>query len=289
MIQDWKVDAMLNKSKTKKRILRDIDDLPSMPQVIHKARELLADPDSDIAEIAELIETDQSMAMRVMRLANAPYYRRLGGVSSVREASLALGMTALTELITMASTSKILGGKLQGYQFEAGALWKHSLAVAFGAKFIAQDKCPPMATYAFSTGLIHDTGKLILDPIIFDNCADFDQLMEDPNLTFQDAEKAIIGYDHAEIAAVVSKKWHFPSLIVDAIYCHHDPSRNRKNDLAHLIHIADQLAIWIGMNTDELTLELCDESLERFELAHEEIETYMENIAEAVNRICGEE
>ena len=75
-------------------------------------------------------------------------------------------MKTLSDLLTLACSSSVMGSKLNGYGQESGDLWMHSLAVAGCARSIAKLKKPELADDAFSAGLIHDCGKLILDPYI---------------------------------------------------------------------------------------------------------------------------
>ena len=136
-----------------------------MPQVVIKAQELLADPHSSPKEVAGLLEIDQSIATKVLKMANSSFYGLSGKISSIQHAALVLGYHTLNEIITMAGTKKMLGRKLPGYGFESEDLWRHSLSVGLGAKIIAADKNPDLAFVAHTAGIIHDIGKLILEKV----------------------------------------------------------------------------------------------------------------------------
>jgi hypothetical protein len=112
----------------KKKILRHVKDLPPMPQTVLKAREIMANPNSDFKELANLFETDQAIAAKILRMANSPYYGYSGKITSIQRAAVVLGHKTLGELITMRGTAGLLGSKLVGYGLDSGALWKHSLA-----------------------------------------------------------------------------------------------------------------------------------------------------------------
>ena len=156
-------DSSLGTDDLKKKILNRIKDLPPMPKVLFKAREVMADPKSSFKEIACIIETDQAIAARVLKVANSAYYGLSGMVNSIHQASVVLGYQTLEQVITMVSTSSLLGKQLKGYAISAGLLWRHSLAVALGSRMIAQKRAPSMEGDAFSVGLIHDAGKLAMD------------------------------------------------------------------------------------------------------------------------------
>jgi len=150
----------------KARILKRVTDLPPMPQTVFKAREILRDPRSSFQELANILESDQGIAARVLKMANSAYYGMMGKVSSLQHASVLLGYKTLAEIVSLAGASTVLGGMLAGYGLSAGDLWKHSLGVAFGSRIIAAKKKPELANDAFAAGLIHDAGKLVLDPYI---------------------------------------------------------------------------------------------------------------------------
>nr|MBC8360406.1 HDOD domain-containing protein [Candidatus Desulfatibia profunda] len=179
----------------KKKILRNVKELPPMPQTVLKAREIMANPKSDFKELAQLFETDQAIATKILKIANSPYYGYSGKVSSIQRASLVLGHKTLGELITIGGTASLLGHRLEGYGLDAGALWKHSLAVAFGARIIANNKEPALSNDAFTSGLIHDAGKLILDQYIKERWELFEEFMADGQQTFLSAEKKILELD----------------------------------------------------------------------------------------------
>lgn len=88
--------------KLKYGILRTLDDLPAMPHVVKKAQEIMARPDSNIKELAKVIELEQAIATRLLKMANSAYYGLSGKVSSVQHASVLLGYKTLGELISVA-------------------------------------------------------------------------------------------------------------------------------------------------------------------------------------------
>jgi HD-like signal output (HDOD) protein len=111
--------------------------------------------------------------------------------------------------------------------------------------------------------------------------------MSDGQQTFLQAEKEILGFDHAEIAAMVCQKWNFPKAITIGIRYHHQPSRLRGNKLAYIIHAADQIAGWIGMDIDGITLEISDNSLEKVGIKTDEITQIADEISEYVDQMAG--
>ena len=272
----------------KQRILRHMKDLPPIPQTIFKAREIMANPDSDFKELSNLFETDQAIAAKILKIANSPYYGYSGKITSIQRASVILGHKTLVELLTVIGTAGLLGNKLEGYWLDSGALWKHSLAVAFGSRIIANTIKPALSNDAFTSGLIHDVGKLILDQYIKERWELFQNFMDDGEHTFLDAEKKILDLDHAEVASEVCKKWNIPEPLTVAIRYHHHPSQSNGSELAYIVHVADAIAMMtsLGMGIDGTLYQMDDTAMEFLSLREENLNDIMGQVLEAVQKIA---
>jgi len=285
--QDSSASDRISQSKyLKKKIIKSIKDLAPMPKVIHKAREVMSKPHSTFKEIGKVIETDQAIAANVLKMANSAYYGLSGMVSSIHQAIVVLGYETLGQLINTAGASKLLTKTLKGYGLQSGVLWKHSLAVAFGAKIIAVNKMPPLENDAFTAGLLHDVGKLILDEHIFERKSIFDKLSKKNN-SFLKAEEELFGFDHSEIASLICEQWHFPENQILAIKYHHDPSSSQEMELAYFLHLADCLARKCGFGTEiiEESEMIKDNTLETIGFEEEDLLPIMDEIIESVGNI----
>jgi HD-like signal output (HDOD) protein len=271
----------------KKSILRNVRDLPPIPQTIFKARDIMANPKSDFKELAKLFETDQAIATNILKLANSPFYGYSGKVTSIQRASIILGHKTLVELLTVISTAGLFGKKLKGYWQDSGALWKHSLAVAFGSKMIANKTEPALSNDAFTSGLIHDVGKLLLDSYIKERWEWFEKFMADGEHTFLDAEKKILELDHTEVASEVCKNWNMPEPLTVAIRYHHHPSQSNGSQLAYIVHVADAIAIMtgLGMGVDGTFYQMDDTAMSFLNLREEDVNDIMGTVSEAVQNI----
>jgi HD-like signal output (HDOD) protein len=186
----------------------------------------------------------------------------------------------------VAFTSKLLGGSLKGYGLPAKSLWRHSLAAAVGSRMIADMKFPALAKEGFFAGLIHDSGKLILDPYILERKEEFSECLADPDHTFLDAEKEIFGFDHAEIAAKVCEKWNFPRSTSIAIQHHHHPSRTLGNKLAYIVYAADQIAKWTYMEPDGMIHKMDKDSIQILGIEKNDVDLMIGKVASCVDEIA---
>jgi len=270
----------------RKLIARTLSELPPMPQVAQKARSLLSNENATFNEFARVIETDQSIAMRVLKMANSPYYGQAGKVTSVQQAAAVLGMRTLNELLLLACSGSLMGSELQGYQMDSGDLWKHALATAECARLLAKQNFPGLADTAFTAGLIHDCGKLILDKYIFERQRYFEDFMNYGQRPFQEAEKQVFGFDHAEIAADVCEKWQMPKNIAATIKYHHSPASGSRGDLVKIVHAADAIALssGIGAGIDSMMYDIDEAIMDLFSLNRSDIDRYINIAGEYVEK-----
>jgi HD-like signal output (HDOD) protein len=280
-------ETSLSTDDLKKKIINKIKDLPPMPKVLFKAREVMSDPKSGFKEIAKVIETDQAIAARILKVANSAYYGLSGMVNSIHQASVVLGYQTLEQVITMVSSSSLLGKQLKGYGLQAGALWRHSLAVALGSRLIAQKRAPSLEGDAFSVGLIHDAGKLALDSHIFQKKDQIHAFLNDNSDSFLEAERHVLGFDHTEIAFDLCQKWKLPETHAEAMRFHHAPDAAGNNQLAYIVHTANYLAIQAGLGTGPAfdNEPLNDEAVRFLTLKDADLEEISAEIVSSVEKI----
>ena len=92
----------------KQKIISSIKDLPAMPQVVLEIQNLLSTTDVSIKKISDLVETDQSITVKVLKIANSAYYGMSGKISTIQHASRVLGLMGLSEVVTLAGTEHLL-------------------------------------------------------------------------------------------------------------------------------------------------------------------------------------
>ncbi len=274
----------------KSKILRSLVELPPMPNIILKAREIIEDPGSSLKDLAAVIEHDQAIVARVLALANSAYYGLSGLVSSIQHASILLGQKTLGELITIAASSRLLSKKLQGYQLNPGDLWKHSLAVALGSRIIAEKKNAQSAEDAFIAGLLHDAGKIILDPYIVERKKAFKRILKNKQPKFFEAEKVILGFDHAEVMSRAARFWRYPETQSTAIRYHHYPLRSGNSELAFIVHLADFTANEAGFKSEDCASlpEIDPQTLHYLGLQKDDLDHIIAEIAVSVEKLATE-
>jgi HD-like signal output (HDOD) protein len=274
----------------KSKILRSLVELPPMPNIILKARQIMEDPGSSLKDLSGVIEHDPAIVARVLALANSAYYGLSGLVSSIQHASILLGQRTLGELITIAASSRLLSKKLKGYRLNPGDLWKHSLAVALGSKIIAEKKNTSLVEDAFIAGLLHDAGKIILDPYVMEHYKAFKVRLNNGQPKNVEAEKEILGFDHAEVMSRAARFWRYPKSQTTAIRYHHCPLHSGNCELAFIVHLADFAAQEAGFKSERTatSAEIDPQVISRLGLQQEQLNGIIAGITESVEQLATE-
>ncbi len=269
----------------KKAILKNVKELPPMPEVLIKAQRTLADPASGPQQLARVLASDQAIAAKILKVANSAFYGFPGKIASIEKASALFGTDRLSQLLTNMSISGLPSKILKGYGMRSADLWQHALATAYGAKRVAETAFPEMAEDAYIAGLLHDSGKFILDACVFERKDRFKKHMTDTGCSFLEAEREILGFDHGEIAYAACNQWNIPEVIALAIRFHHNPTHPRSNLLAHLTHYANHLAIKtrIGACKESVSLKLDRTTRKIFDLKNSELKSILNTIRSDVN------
>lgn len=194
------------------------DTLPSAPHVVSRLV-ALTDRDADTRELLAAIERDPALTARILRTANSPFFAQTRNVTSVKRAVVVLGLPMVRNLtlgltVWDATTSHIAAR-------DARRLWEHSLAVATVAQHLATHTRACSAADAFTAGLLHDVGKLVLARQFPDAYRPL--LVPTPVRSRLPAlERAAVGHDHAEIGALLFERWRLPKLLIEAVARHHE-------------------------------------------------------------------
>jgi HD-like signal output (HDOD) protein len=204
-------------------LVASAESVEPLPHTVARLATLVADPDSDIREITEVVSLDLSLVADLLRRANSA---ALGGrttITSVRDAVVRLGPSTLLSL-TLASR---LGGRmvqaLPAYGLQAGELWERSVAASIAAEVIRSRARTPVPAEAATAALLHDFGKVILAKHFGNQILDTLALAAATDgMDLIEAERVVFGLTHAEIGGTVAEVWGLPMTIVDGITDHHD-------------------------------------------------------------------
>lgn len=222
------------------RIIQSVANLRPMPTSITRVLRAIEDISATVTEISEIIGLDQAITASILQAANSVAMGFQTNCTRLSDAVMRLGLKRLKGLILGAAAVGPYNQCLKGYRFGAGELWNHSISTAVSAEWIARELRYPEPEEAYTAGLLHDMGKLFLDQYVFSDYTKIVDLMKKYKLTLYQAEERLLGIDHAALGSLISEKWSFPVILVDAIHFHHTPSFARTNQkLPAIINIAN--------------------------------------------------
>jgi putative nucleotidyltransferase with HDIG domain len=228
-------------------LVKEIKNLKPMPAVINQVLEVIDKPDSSMAQIANIIQYDTAVTASVLRTCNSAFFGLKHPAESIKDAATLLGIDQILEIILVKSGAKVLSGKNEGYGLQEGAMWRYSVSSAVIAKQIAKKLSLETKNTIFTAALLKDIGKTVLDSYILDSFETISALVLSENLSFKEAEKRVIGLDHAEIGGMIAKIWKFSPKMVKIIRNHHltDPSTIKDKEVA-VVYLADCICMMIG-------------------------------------------
>ena len=214
----------LLQSEEIRRVISQIDSLPSVPMVYLQLLDELKSPEPSIQRAAEIIERDVGMTAKILQLANSAFFAFRHKVSSPRQAVTLIGLRTTKDLVlTVEAFAEFDHRKLR--QFPMQAVVNHCLETAALARAIAVFEGAPrdVVDDAFMAGLLHDVGKLLLAdrlPLAYVGAL---RAARERGIPLWQAEREAIGTSHAEVGAYLMGLWGLPDPIVEALAYHHRP------------------------------------------------------------------
>jgi putative nucleotidyltransferase with HDIG domain len=220
--------------------LERIDTLPTLPTIALEINKMLQDYDTSIQKLSEIIEMDQALASRLLKIANSPFYGLRRKVNNIQNAVILLGFKAVQNLVVSVSIIDAFASHKNLEGFDINDFWHHSVAVAMLSKDIGERIKYHPADDCFLAGLLHDIGKVVLSQYFQDLFKKIWKLANENNISFFHAEKSESPIDHAAIGGHLAEKWQLPEGLVDTIKHHHtmdEQASNRK--LLTIVYTAD--------------------------------------------------
>lgn len=240
-----------------RRRIEKMGELPTLPDVVHKIVSISARADTSAEDLERIIEKDQVLAAKVLRLANSPFYGFPTRIASVSHAVVVLGLNVVKGLTLCATAFDLM--KAAGMD----QLWRHSLSVAIMAHILAARAGLKNQDEVFVAGLLHDIGKVVLYVKFPDLAPQIEQAALEHGMAMRDAEQEVLGLTHAEVSGWLAGAWHLPASLKDPLMFHHRPALALEARCqTALVHVADILAIAMGCGAsgDDPVPPLCPQA-----------------------------
>lgn len=209
--------------------------LPSIPRVIALLLNELDQDEPDLRKISQLINTDPVLATRMLRLANSAQFNLSNKISSVSAALALLGLNQVRELTTAAA---VAGAFTSIPGIDLHQFWRYSLDVAKLARVLGGIVMKNQSA-AFTAGLIHATGELVMHLGLPEAMAILNEKMPPLGLTRAALERKFLGYCYADVGAGFARNWRFPQATVDALEHQYLPFENNVYEpMAGVLHLS---------------------------------------------------
>jgi putative nucleotidyltransferase with HDIG domain len=219
-----------------------MDHMQPIPQVALKSLRMINEGGYAIDQLAEEIRTDQVITARMLSLANSAMFAKRSPIETLDHALVYLGQDQLVKLILTASVHSFFDQSTTGYSLCKGGLYHHSVGCAQVAETLAIKTQKVDRRIAYTAGLLHDIGKVVLDQYVAPAYPLFYRQAMENNENMIATEKRLLGIDHTEVGHLLAKQWLFPESLVHVIRYHHQPDiKNEHKPLAVIVYIADLL------------------------------------------------
>ncbi len=279
--------GMDNKELTMEEIVNKVKEIPPFPQTILRILEIIADDRTGAKDLETEIMKDQGLTTKILKLANSAFYRGRREISTVVDASVLLGFSAIQSMVLATVAGSVMNKELPGYALEKEALWKQSQISAIMTRTIAKKIKYVNPDQAYTAGLLRDIGKVILDTYVEGAYDDINFLVENEGKSFIVAEEMVLGYHHGQIGAKIAENWNLPEELVEVIACHHNPAVAFVNpELVAITHISDSLVMMMGIHIgiDGLAYEFFSDSVRMLGLDDIMLTEIMSEVADIIEK-----
>ncbi|HOP06904.1 MAG TPA: HDOD domain-containing protein [candidate division Zixibacteria bacterium] len=231
-----------------KSVVQNIRNLPTPPIVFHQIQKVINDPNSSAVQVAAVLAEDPAMSVKVLKLTNSAFYGLAREIESVKQAVQIVGMEAVKNLVLSASVLDMFKSDNIDQEYQE-SFWRHSLATAFCCRLLARrvkSRGIVDPDSAFSAGLLHDVGKLVISCFLPDEFLAIQTARENnPDTADVQLEELVLGYSHAQVGGVLAAQWKLPHKLREAITCHHVPQLSEDDSpIAYIVHLANYVAKW---------------------------------------------
>ena len=229
-----------------------IEDLPTLPTIAMEINRMLLDYDASTQDVSQLIEKDQALVPKILKLANSAFFGLRSKVNTLSHALVVLGFNTVRNVVISVSIIDTFRHVRGLADFNISSLWRHSVGVAVVSKHLALQTRLTDAENAFTAGLLHDIGKVILVQYYPEAFSDIWRRARETQTPFHACETDVLPANHAHIGGYLAQKWNIPEALAGAICCHHEPGAALVDPhLTFILHTANTILNYHDNNSDD--------------------------------------
>ena len=265
----------MDKAEIKKR-LNDIQSLPTLPPIVSKLNEMVADEEITAVKLGKVIEKDQVLTSKLLKMVNSSFFGFPQRISTVSNAIVLLGFNVIKTLIVTSSIFEVMQASDVG-------LFEHSLGCATACGIIAKRRQIKNPEEVSTAGLIHDLGKIVLRSELPEEYEAIVAEAREKGRYMREVEKERIGIGHGEIGGMLARQWNLPERLVFPIEYHHKPEQAPDfKEIAAIVHFSDILirAVGFGNGGDPWVPALDHSAWERIKLTKSQMKEIIAELDE---------
>ncbi len=216
-----------------KRILKGLKSLPTLPPIVSKLNEMVEDEDATAISVGKVIERDQVLTSKLLRMVNSSFFGFPQRISTVSNAIVLLGFNVIKTLVVSSSIFDVMQSSDIG-------LWEHSLGCAACATILATCRGIKNPEEVSTAALIHDIGKVVIRAEMPEEYQKIQDLVLTKDISMREAEEQVLGVQHSIIGGLLAKEWNLPDRLSIPIEFHHNPEEAPGfKDITAIIHVSD--------------------------------------------------
>jgi putative nucleotidyltransferase with HDIG domain len=249
-------------------ILKAMESFPSVSPAAGEVLSLLNNPETNVSAIESAVKYDPGLTANILKMTNSAFFGFPGSIASITQAITRLGWKRMYQIVVASSVNAMMDRHVPGYDLDRGELWRHSVAASVASEILIRQRNLNASDETFTAALLHDIGKLLLGEFVSEDLSLID-VAAAKGISFVEAEREVLGTDHAEVGAWVLEHWSLPQNLVRAVRYHHEPGLLEEPDMTtDVVHVADVLCLMMGMGVghEGLQYELSTEVTERLNL-----------------------
>lgn len=224
------------------RCLESIEELPTLSSVAMRVNAMLQNMDATARDIAEVIERDQSMVCKLLKLANSSFFGFSSRVSNIAHAVMILGFNTVYNAVLSMAVIDALGVRNKFNGLDMSAFWRHSISVAVVSRHLSGEIKGQQRENAFTAGILHDVGKVVMARFFTDRFLPLWQKVANRETSYVGAERQYFPMGHDAIGAFLTRCWNIPEELTVVVAQHHHPEiLPRPNILALIVNAADSI------------------------------------------------
>jgi HD-like signal output (HDOD) protein len=271
-------------------IMSNIDQLPPLPEVATKVINMVNNPDVSFKQVALEISKNQAMTTNILKLCNSAFFSKGKEITSIDRAIVTLGLKEVKDIVLLVAAKPVLEKPVIGYDLGQGDLWIQGLSVATMSRDIALNKKrKDIADVVFTGGIIHNVGKVVIALYVQQGFMDILNLVQEKGITFHEAEKSVLGFNHQEVGEKILEKWNFPPVLRSIVRFYQDPELAPVEHQfeVSIVHVANAICLMggVGIGNDGLYHEIKDQAIKKAGLTQNDLESLFGRMPELLKQI----